>query len=147
MQVLTVSARGFQLLLPVNMVAQITGPVPVVPGSLDIPGCAGTIQWREYSAPLFRTSELMGGGAADDNGYERIVVIWPMRSAGNHSFIALTSLGPPRVIDVSELPAADEDADMPWALSYVTLPDGLGVVADIDALARKAWAPVPSQDT
>lgn len=139
MQVLTVMAKGFQLLLPVNMVAQITGPVPVKPSTLDIPGTQGMIQWREYSLPLFRTSELMGGLPQDDDQYERIVVLWPMRSAGNRSFIGLTSLGPPRVMDASELPPAEEDAEMPWALGYVSLPDGLGVVADIDSLAQRAW--------
>ena len=139
MQVLTVLATGFQVLLPVNMVAQITGPVPVKPSDLNIPGAEGSIQWREYSLPLFRTSELMGGLPQDDDQYERVVVLWPMRSAGNRSFVALTSLGPPRVMDVSELPAAEEDAEMPWALGYVSLPDGLGVVADIDALAQRAW--------
>jgi chemotaxis signal transduction protein len=140
MQVLAVKASGFQLLLPVNMVAQITGKLPVQPGNLGIPGAAGLIQWREFNLPLFRTSELFGGKESDDDSYERVVVLWPMKSAGTHSFIALTSLGPPRVVDVSGLPAADDDAEMPWALGYVNLADGLGVIPDIDALASEAWA-------
>ena len=41
MQVLTVKAAGFQLLLPVNMVAQITGKLPVQPGHLEIAGARG----------------------------------------------------------------------------------------------------------
>jgi hypothetical protein len=139
MQVLTVSAAGFQLLLPVNTVAQITGRLPIQQGSIGIKGAAGFVQWREFNLPLFRTSELFGRKKSDDENYERIVVLWPMKSAGSRSFIALTSLGPPRVVDISDLPAAEGDAEMPWALGYVNLADGLGVIPDIDGLARRAW--------
>ncbi len=139
MQVLTVTAAGFQLLLPVNMVAQITGRMQPDPVGPPMTGVCGMVQWREFRLPLFRTSELFGGKAEDDENYERIVVLWPMKSAGRESFIGLTSLGPPRVVDVTDLPAAREDAGMPWSLGYVDLADGLGVIPDIDALARQAW--------
>ena len=139
MQVLSIPARGFQLLVPLSMVAQVAGRLPLSPASLDIPGAAGMIQWRQCSLPLFRTSELMGGRAADDEEFRHVVVLWPMKSAGNRSFVALTSQGPPRVIDVGDPPAADGDAGIPWALAYASLPDGLGVIPDIDALARRAW--------
>ena len=66
-------------------------------------------------------------------------MLWPMKSAGSDSFVALTSLGPPRVVDATGLPAADDDAEMPWALGYVNLSEGLGVIPDIDSLARTAW--------
>ncbi len=143
MQVLAIPARGIQLLVPVSMVAQVAGRLPVTPTSLDIPGAAGIIQWRRISLPLFRTSELLGGGA-DDDGFRHVVVLWPMRSAGSRSFVALTSTGPPRVIDVDDLPAADGDPGMPWTLACASLPDGLGVIPDIDALTRRAWSrPAP----
>lgn len=139
MQVLAIPAQGFQLLVPVSMVAQVAGRLPLTPTSLDIPGAAGIIQWRQFSLPLFRTSELLGRGAADDDDFRHVVVLWPMKSAGNRSFVALTSPGPPRVIDVDDHPATDGDAGIPWVLAYVSLPEGLGVIPDIDALARRAW--------
>ena len=139
MQVLTVAGRGFRLLVPVSLVAQVAGRMPLTPTALDIPGAAGIVQWRNYSLPLFLTSELMGGPAGDDDGYANVVVLWPMKSAGKSSFMALTSLGPPSVIEVDELPAADGNAGKPWVLAHVRLPDGPGVIPDLDALARRAW--------
>ncbi len=139
MQVLAIPCKRCELLVPLGMVAEVVGRVPVAPAVLDIRGFAGVIHWNGCHLPLFRTSELMGGAASDDQGYRQTVVLWPMKSAGNRSYMALTSLGTSKVIPVGELAPPEEHVMFPWALACAAMPEGLGVIPDLEALALRAW--------
>ncbi len=141
MQILSIPARGFQLLVPVSMVAQVIARVASTPTALEIQGLDGMIRWNDLRLPLFRTSELMGGKPSDDGDYRQIVVLWPMRSAGRQSYLALTSLDTPEVVPAADWLEAEGVMPRPWALAYAAMPNGLGVIPDLDALARRAWLP------
>ena len=141
MQVLSLTARDVKILLPVNMVAQIIGRANLFSeDELAFQSSAGTFKWREYSVPLLRTSQLMGGDESADEGYERIVVLWPMKSATSRSFMGLTSLMPPRVIDITNQPSADPPSDTPYLLDCVRVNDELALIPDIDKVSRDLFA-------
>jgi len=137
MQVLTLAGQDFKVLLPVNMVAQIIGRSTVTPPSDgEFKSLAGSFRWREYGVPLLRTSELMGKSSTADEDYERIVVLWPMKSASSRSFIGLTSLAPPRVVEITDQPSAEMITEMPYALVCLQLENELAVIPDIDQVSR-----------
>ncbi|MGI9317155.1 MAG: chemotaxis protein CheW [bacterium] len=137
MQVLSLTAQGLKILLPVNMVAQIIGRAKLVQDPAQrFKSNAGDFRWREYSVPLLRTSELVGASESADDEYERIVVLWPMKSASSRSFIGLTSLAPPRVIEISGQPSAERPADTQYILDCVQLDGDLGLIPDIDQVSR-----------
>ena len=137
MQTLAIPAGAFQLLIPVNLVAQIIGTQKVDTVDIGMSAQEGGIIWRDYQVPLLRSIELMTGAAGSDSGYERIVVLWPMKSATRRSFIALTSMGPPKVIDIVSEPAPENRPDFEYALGYVELEDGLGVIPDIERISQE----------
>ncbi len=139
MQVLTLQAAGFQILIPVSMVAQIVGSVPVSTSDIEFPALAGHISWREYTVPLLKSSELMAHLAGADDDYQRIVILWPMKSTANDAFLALTSLDSPRVIDISDQQATDEGSEMDYMLGAVQLEGDPGVIPDIGQICRDLY--------
>ena len=140
MQVLSLTARDAKILLPVNLVAQIIGRASLDSNTeLKFDSSAGTFRWREYSVPLLRTSQLMGGEESADDEYERIVVLWPMKSATSRSFIGLTSLMPPRVIDITNQPSADPPADTPYLMDCVRVNNEIALIPDIDQVSRDLY--------
>jgi len=138
MQVLSLNAQGFQVLVPVSMVAQILGTAPLSNPKSEVvqsmPFLCGNFQWREYQVPLFDISAMHVSGAAGSS-YERMVVLWPLASAGKRAFFALTSLGPPRVVDINEGSIAGHLPDFKYMSGSVNLPDGLGIVPDLQKLS------------
>lgn len=147
MQVLTLAGQDFKILLPVNMVAQIIGRSTVTPpADGEFKSLAGSFRWRDYAVPLLRTSELMGKSSTADQDYERIVVLWPMKSASSRSFIGLTSLAPPRVVEITEQPSSEMITEMPYALSCLQLENELAVIPDIDQVSRDLFENADGQD-
>ena len=153
MQVLSIPVNNYQLLLPISMVAQIIGKVAIAdPKSVSASAAAkggevshrclyGMVKWKEYDLPLIRSSELIGQSRKADESYERMVILWPMKSATNRAFIGLTSLGAPRVVDITEQPFANINADLSYSLGVVQLDGSLGVVPDIDRLSSELFVP------
>lgn len=147
MQALTIAGQDFKALLPVNMVAQIIGRSAVTPASDDkFKSLAGNFRWREYGVPLLRTSELMGKSSTADEDYERIVVLWPMKSASSRSFIGLTSLAPPRVVEITDQPSSEIITEMPYALGCLRLENELVVIPDIDQISRDLFENADGQN-
>ncbi len=148
MQVLSLNAQGFQVLVPVNMVAQILGTAPLDTPDPKLraamPFLCGNFSWREFQVPLFDISALHVKASAG-NDYERMVVLWPLSSAGKKGFLALTSLGPPRVVDITDEPAAGQKPDFQFMTSCVNLPDGLGVIPDLQQLSDVYYTPGSNQ--
>ncbi|MBX2868506.1 MAG: hypothetical protein KTR18_07500 [Acidiferrobacterales bacterium] len=144
MQVLSLNAQGFQVLVPVNMVAQILGTSPLDAPDPDfkesMPFLCGKFGWREFQVPLFDISALHAGVKAGSD-YERMVVLWPLASAGKKGFFALTSLGPPRVVEITDQPVAAQKPDFRFMSNCVTLSDGLGVIPDLQQLSDKYYKP------
>jgi len=139
MQVLSLFADGFQVLLPVNMVAQIIGPTQVAEADPAVRGMTGKIRWREFEVPLLLTSELMAGKTGSDTGFERIVVLWPMKSAGAQGFLAMTSLGPPRVVDIEDQTAPSTMPNLDYLLGAVVLDSGIAAIPDIDRVSAELY--------
>jgi hypothetical protein len=139
MQVLSLFADGFQVLLPVSMVAQIIGRTQVIEAEPVVRGMAGKISWREFEVPLLLTSELMAAKTGKDESYERIVVLWPMKSAGNQGFLSLTSLGPPRVIDIEDQTSPAITPDLNYLMGAVVLDNGVGAIPDIDLISSDIY--------
>lgn len=136
MQVLSLTAQGMQIVLPVNMVAQILGKSSLAETSrADVPSLAGHVNWREFEVPVCHSSELLGLDSAADRDYERLVVLWPMKSAHPRAFLGLTSLTAPRVIDVTEQDAPEQVPNLPFALGYLDVEGELAVIPDIEQLS------------
>ena len=140
MQVLSLPTNSYQLLVPISMVAQIVGRSNIAE-SLDInhDHLAGMIVWRDYDVPLIRSSELTGQGLNADQGFERMVILWPMKSASNRAFIALTSMGAPRVIEVDTQQMISMETPVPYSIGVVELDAGLGVIPDISRLSEELY--------
>jgi hypothetical protein len=139
MQVLALQAAGFQVLVPVNMVAQIVGTVPVSTSDMEFPALAGQFRWREYTVPLLKSSELMSHLAGADDDYQRIVILWPIKSTTNEDFLALTSLDSPKVIEISDQQATDELSEMDYILGAVQLEGDPGVIPDIGRICTELY--------
>ena len=143
MQTLAIPADSFHLLIPVSLVAQIVGTQKVNPAAAKIPAQEGYIRWREFDIPLLRSAELITGASGIDSDYQRIIVLWPMKSATKRSFIALTSMGPPRVIDIVSQSAPENAPNFKYTLGYVELEDGLGVIPDVERIANTLYVGAP----
>ena len=141
MQVLAISTSAFQVLVPVNMVAQIIGPVSVAPAESMIRGMDGEIPWREFMVPLLHTAELFTGHEGLDLGYERIVVLWPMKSAGNRGFISMTSMTAPRVIEVEDQDFSDLPADFEFCMGAVHMGDNMSLIPDLEKVSTTIYPP------
>ncbi len=139
MQVLALPASGFQILVPVNMVAQIVGMLPVSTADMEFRSLSGQIRWREYTVPLLKSSELLTGIPGADTNYQRIVILWPIKNTANDAFIALTSLGAPKVIDITDQPVAETAIELTYTLGLIELDSELGVIPDIGALCRDMY--------
>ena len=147
MQVLSISAQDLKVLLPVNMVAQIIGRSNLDPGSGDdFKSNAGHFRWREYSVPLLRTSQLMGGSQSADDNYERIVVLWPMKSATSRSFIGLTSLAPPRVVEITDQPSVTAPDEAQYVMDCLRIENELALIPDIERISRELFKSSVQED-
>lgn len=132
------------MLVPVNMVAQILGTSPLTDPDPErvasMPFLCGNFQWREFQVPLFDISAMQVSGSAGSD-YERMVVLWPLASAGKKGFFALTSLGPPRVVDITDDALPGQLPDFQYVSGSVNLPDGLGIVPDLQKLSDQYFLP------
>lgn len=143
MKVLAIAANNYQLLLPISMVAQIVG-LDTINRSPDIQHehLAGLVTWRGYDIPLIRSSELTGQRLNADQEFERIVILWPMKSASNRSFLALTSMTAPRVIEIDREQLISTKTRIPYSQGVVQLDDaGFGIIPDIARLAAEIYPP------
>ena len=124
------------------MVAQILGRGPVSPISNPaLPALAGNVSWREFSVPVCRSSQLLGYDEAADRDYERVVVLWPMKSSHSRAFLGLTSLTAPRVLDVGEGSVPNDAPELSFALDYLMVDGQLGVIPDIERLSGLLYPP------
>jgi chemotaxis signal transduction protein len=147
MQVLSISAQNLKVLLPVNMVAQIIGRTNLDPGSNhEFRSNAGQFRWREYSVPLLRTSQLMGGSQSADDDYERIVVLWPMKTATSRSFIGLTSLTPPRVVEITDHPSVEAPTDARYVMDCLRIENEVALIPDIDQVSTELFNSSAQED-
>ena len=140
MQALAIPLGAFDMLIPVNMVAQITGVTDVSASELSMPNIEGNIQWRDYQVPLIRAGELISGVSGIDDGYKRIVVLWPMKTADKKSFMAFVSKSAPKVVDIVSQSAPEHHPEFNYVLGYVDLMGGLAVIPDIERISTQLFS-------
>lgn len=146
MQVLSLTGKGFQLLLPVNMVAQILGRTALSESvATDTGYVIGSVGWREFQVPVCASSRLLGFEPAADRDYERVVVLWPMKSAHTGAFMGLTSLTAPRVIDIVDPTSPEHPPELDFALDYLMIDGELGVIPDIERLSNTLYTETANQ--
>jgi hypothetical protein len=139
MQALFINAGTGNLIIPVSVVAQIVGAVAVAPSRYDHEAIIGDITWRTFSMPLVRSSVMLGEGAEGDSGFERAVILWPMKQCKETEFFALTCFGSPRVVDARALAAPEpSEKTLPSSkiLGYIQVESELAAVPDLGKVAR-----------
>ena len=137
-----------KLLLPVALVAEVTGLAEPTPLPSAPPWLTGALSWRRRFIPLLAFERVMGRSVPVDSGL-RAVVLRFLDGAPDLAFYALHAVATPRVLRVSEAVMHDlgRRSDLPpFVAARVSLGDGgAAVIPDLDLLQqslRKVWSRV-----
>lgn len=142
MQVLSITSTRGGLFIPLSIVAQVIRNSEGRDWDSELDFVESTVNWRDYSVPLVKSSELLGAGINADRNYNRAVVLWPMKSGGKTDLFALTSLDSPRVLTIDsslESIKTAEDLELvnhnPYLLDAVEIDGIRGFIPNLDTIS------------
>lgn len=133
------------LVIPAGLVAAIVGAVEAQPSGREHQWICGDFHWRGLpvlviNPAAFGAENETGGEQAQPCGYS--VILWPLKGGRADRFFALTSAGPPRVVEIDGSPASAPSATEGQpdnVLGYVALDRRTGMIPDLEKLAREIF--------
>ncbi len=148
MQVLNLTIKPGNVLIPVSMVAQIIGREGFADFDGTLPCVRNSIAWRDYTIPLVDSQALWGDGEGGEF-IARSVVLWPMKGSGPGDMIALSSLESPRVLNIasdsvilnSEKEQGEKQGgEQDYILGRMRVESGMGIIPDLIKLSASIYA-------
>jgi hypothetical protein len=148
MQVLSFKSKSGSILVPVGLVAQITGREGYNTRTHDLPFIRSQIRWREFEVPMVFASEMLDADVGADDSFTRSVILWPMKGCKNTELFALSSLDSPKVIEIGEDTVATDIAELEgqtnlvnnkFTMGLVKLDNQTGIIPDLMHLAGKIF--------
>ena len=144
MQALIVDNPQGAVLIPVSLVAQIVSHEQIQPTVRQVPFLLGEIPWREFHVPVISGCRILGGTAAQDDEFQRAVILWPMKGGKTTDFFAIASHDAPRVVNIEHQAFTDSgraDAfDAKYCMGCVELPDGIAVIPNLTQVADEIFS-------